>query len=179
MRMVKIWNYFEKLIYNIMKNLSVKILKKDYADNQHAAFMQFVKFGIVGVSNTVISYVLYAATLLILQKADLFPKTDYLWAQIVAFILSVLWSFYWNNKMVFVTSEESERVWWKALIKTYISYSFTGLFLNSILLMLWVKICGMSEFVAPILNLLISVPLNFLINKFWAFKATNKKCECK
>lgn len=177
--MVKIWNYFEKLIYNIMKNLSVKILKKDYADNQHAAFMQFVKFGIVGVSNTVISYVLYAATLLILQKADLFPKTDYLWAQIVAFILSVLWSFYWNNKMVFVTSEESERVWWKALIKTYISYSFTGLFLNSILLILWVKICGMSEFVAPILNLLISVPLNFLINKFWAFKATNKKCECK
>lgn len=179
MRMVKIWNYFEKLIYNIMKNLSVKILKKDYADNQHAAFMQFVKFGIVGVSNTVISYVLYAATLLILQKADLFPKTDYLWAQIVAFILSVLWSFYWNNKMVFVTSEESERVWWKALIKTYISYSLTGLFLNSILLILWVKICGMSEFVAPILNLLISVPLNFLINKFWAFKATNKKCECK
>lgn len=177
--MVKIWNYFEKLIYNIMKNLSVKILKKDYADNQHAAFMQFVKFGIVGVSNTVISYVLYAATLLILQKADLFPKTDYLWAQIVAFILSVLWSFYWNNKMVFVTSEESERVWWKALIKTYISYSFTGLLLNSILLILWVKICGMSEFVAPILNLLISVPLNFLINKFWAFKATNKKCECK
>lgn len=81
--------------------------------------------------------------------------------------------------MVFVTSEESERVWWKALIKTYISYSFTGLFLNSILLILWVKICGMSEFVAPILNLLISVPLNFLINKFWAFKATNKKCECK
>lgn len=177
--MVRIWNYFEKLIYNIMKNLSIKILKKDYADNQHAAFMQFVKFGIVGVSNTVISYVLYAATLLILQKADLFPKTDYLWAQIVAFILSVLWSFYWNNKMVFVTSEEGERVWWKALIKTYISYSFTGLFLNSILLILWVKICGMSEFVAPILNLLISVPLNFLINKFWAFKATNKKCECK
>ena len=177
--MVRIWNYFEKLIYNIMKSLSIKILKKDYADNQHAAFMQFVKFGIVGVSNTVISYVLYAATLLILQKADLFPKTDYLWAQIVAFILSVLWSFYWNNKMVFVTSEESERVWWKALIKTYISYSFTGLFLNSILLILWVKICGMSEFVAPILNLLISVPLNFLINKFWAFKATNKKCECK
>lgn len=81
--------------------------------------------------------------------------------------------------MVFVTSEESERVWWKALIKTYISYSLTGLFLNSILLILWVKICGMSEFVAPILNLLISVPLNFLINKFWAFKATNKKCECK
>ena len=27
-----------------------------------------------------------------------------------------------------------------------------------------------SEFVAPIINLLISVPINFVINKFWAFR---------
>lgn len=174
-----IWHLIDRIVYNFFSLIFVKALHKNYTDLQHNVLMQFVKFGIVGLSNTIISYALYAVTLVTLQKVGLFPKTDYLWAQTVAFILSVLWSFYWNNKMVFVTSEESERVWWKALIKTYISYSFTGLFLNSILLILWVKICGMSEFVAPILNLLISVPLNFLINKFWAFKATNKKCECK
>lgn len=170
MRMVRIWNYFEKLIYNIMKNLSIKILKKDYADNQYAAFMQFIKFGIVGVSNTIISYVLYVIVLFGLQEANLFAKVDYLIAQIVAFVLSVLWSFYWNNKMVFTLAEGASRTWWKALIKTYISYSFTGLFLNSFLLILWVKILGMSEFIAPIINLIISVPLNFVINKLWAFK---------
>ena len=58
----------------------------------------------------------------------------------------------------------------ESTIKTYISYSFTGLFLNSILLILWVKICGISEFIAPVINLVVSVPLNFMINKFWAFK---------
>lgn len=168
--LVKIWNCCERLLHSIMKMLFAKILKKEYTQKQHAAFMQLVKFGIVGVSNTVISYVLYAVSLLTLQKAGLFPKTDYLLAQIVAFALSVLWSFYWNSRKVFVVAEGNERIWWKALIKTYISYSFTGLFLNSILLVLWVKVCGMSEFVAPIINLLISVPLNFVINKFWAFK---------
>ena len=132
--------------------------------------MQFIKFGIVGVSNTLISYILYVVSLLIFQKLNWFGKVDYLVAQMTAFILSVLWSFYWNNKMVFVKEEGQQRNLWKALVKTYISYSFTGLFLNSALLVLWVDMLHISEFVAPIINLLISVPLNFIINKFWAFK---------
>ena len=170
MHKVKIWDYFDHFIYSIMNFLFVKILGQKYTEIQHEAFMQFVKFAIVGVSNTVISYAVYAVTLLILQSVEILPKTDYLLAQIVAFALSVLWSFYWNNKMVFTAEEGTNRIWWKALIKTYISYSFTGLFLNSILLILWVKLLHMSEFIAPIINLIISVPLNFIINKLWAFK---------
>lgn len=38
----------------------------------------------------------------------------------------------------------------------------------------WVQICYVSEWIAPIINLLVSVPLNFLINKFWAFKKEEK-----
>ena len=97
---------------------------------------------------------------------------DYIIAQIVQFVLSVLWSFYWNNKFVFELKNGEKRSLWKALLKTYVSYSFTGLFLSSALLILWVQVCGISEFIAPIINLLVSVPLNFLINKFWAFKKT-------
>lgn len=134
------------------------------------SIIQFIKFGIVGLSNTIISYVIYAGGLMLFKKFDILPEYNYLLAQIIAFLLSVLWSFYWNNKKVFVPEEGKERSLWKALLKTYISYSFTGLFLNSILLILWVDILGISEFVAPVFNLLISVPLNFIINKFWAFK---------
>lgn len=47
---------------------------------------------------------------------------------------------------------------------------FTGLFLNTVLSVLWVQILGISKMIAPIVNLLISVPLNFIMNKFWAFK---------
>lgn len=97
-------------------------------------------------------------------------NNGYLVAQVIAFILSVLWSFYWNNKIVFSLQEGEERSVFKTLIRTFISYSFTGLFLNSILLIFWVKVLHISEFIAPVINLLVSVPLNFVINKFWAFK---------
>ena len=72
--------------------------------------------------------------------------------------------------MVFTLEEGKERSVWKALIKTFIAYSFTGLFLNSILLFLWVRVFSISEFIAPLINLVVSVPLNFIINKFWAFR---------
>lgn len=163
------WKWIEKIAYIVLR-VMFRVIGKELSDEAFRAFMQFVKFGIVGVSNTAISYVLYVCSLWLFKKVGVLPRADYLVAQAIAFILSVLWSFYWNNKMVFVQQEGQERVWWKALLKTYVSYSFTGLFLNSILLVLWVQILGISEFIAPLINLLVSVPLNFIINKFWAFK---------
>ena len=144
-------------------------MNKELTDKVYETFMQFIKFGIVGLSNTGISYLIYAGSLIWFRHLNMFSESDYLIAQFVAFVLSVLWSFYWNNKMVFVIEKEKKRSSWKVLVKTYISYSFTGLFLNSILLVFWVKICHISELVAPIINLLVSVPLNFIINKYWAF----------
>lgn len=164
-----IWKIIE-IVSNTVIELLFKIARKELTDEIRNSFTQFVKFGIVGLSNTVISYVIYAGSLLVLRKMDVLQNISYLIAQVIAFVLSVLWSFYWNNQFVFSITEGEHRSIWKALMKTYISYSFTGLFLNSILLILWIQIIGISEFLAPIFNLLISVPLNYLINKFWAFK---------
>ena len=109
---------------------------RELTDDTFGSIMQFIKFGIVGVSNTAISYVIYVVGLVLLQEIHFLPEYDYLIAQIAAFVISVLWSFYWNSKMVFILEEGKERSVWKALIKTFIAYSFTGLFLNSILLLL-------------------------------------------
>lgn len=143
--------------------------------SKHKWIVQFIKFGIVGVSNTLLGYLIYTGALLLLRKCGLLTNSDYVVAQAVSFVISVLWSFYWNNRMVFIKEDGTERNWLKALLKTYISYSFTGLFLNSILLLLWVRALGISEFIAPFLNLIFSVPANFLLNKFWAFKAKEKE----
>ena len=163
-----VWTFIEKIVYTVLA-LLFRIIGKDLTDGIFNSFMQFVKFGIVGLSNTVISYVLYVAGLLVFRKLDILPDNGYLVAQAVAFVLSVLWSFYWNNKLVFALQEGDDRSILKALVKTFISYSFTGLFLSSILLVVWVKVLHISEFIAPIINLLVTVPLNFVINKFWAF----------
>lgn len=163
-----------EIIGNIVCMILKKILHINLNESQRNALMQFVKFGIVGLSNTVISYVIYVGALFLFQKEQWLPTIDYLVAQVIAFVLSVLWSFYWNNKYVFQQKENQKRNMWMALLKTYISYAFTGLFLNSVLSLLWVEIFSISKLIAPIINLLVSVPINFFMNKFWAFKTESK-----
>lgn len=120
---------------------------------------QFVKFGIVGVSNTLISLFIYYIFVLISVNL-------YVVGSIVGFAVSVLNSYYWNNRYVFKKENRNHA---KAIFRTYLSYGATGL-LSILLLILLVEQLHVSEFAAPIINLIITVPLNFLLNKFWAFK---------
>lgn len=161
--------YIWRLIEGVIRFLLTQILHLRLSEKKLEGILQFVKFGIVGLSNTVISYVIYVIALLAFRAIRVSENVDYLAAQVIAFILSVLWSFYWNNKYVFGDTD-SDRNIVQTLLKTYISYAFTGLFLNSILAVLWVRILGIDKMLAPIINLLISVPVNFVMNKFWAFK---------
>lgn len=133
--------------------------------------VQFVKFGLVGVTNTLLSYLINVAVLLILAPYGF--SWDYIAGNLIAFFLSVLWSFYWNNKFVFTVEKGQKRNLGKALLKTYISYSLTGIVLTNILSTIWIKL-GVSKFIAPIINLVVSVPLNFIINKKWAFRTESK-----
>jgi len=124
---------------------------------------QFIKFGIVGLSNTALSYAIYAALV--------YLGMYYIIASVIAFVLSVLNSFFWNNKYVFKPGNgQQKRGLLAALIKTYISYSFTGLILSNILLYFFVEILHISEYIAPLLGLVITIPVNFMLNKKWAFK---------
>jgi len=146
-----------------------RLIRKEPQKNTVDGLVQFVKFGIVGASNTVISYILNILVLKILQPYHL--SWDYVAGNLVAFFLSVLWSFYWNNKYVFVRGDGEKRSMWKSLFKTYIAYGFTGIILTNILSYVWIDVLGISKYIAPLINLLISIPLNFLINKLWAFKS--------
>lgn len=152
---------------NVLRKV-LRILHIEVKEKSIEVLVQFIKFGIVGVSNTVVSYVLNIAVLLSLQPLRV--SWDFVAGNVVAFVLSVLWSFYWNNRLVFMAQEGESRSVLKTLFKTYIAYGFTGIILNNILSLLWISALGISKFLAPLLNLILSVPINFVINKFWAFK---------
>lgn len=148
--------------------------------------MEIIKFGLVGVVNTLVSYTIYSVLF--------YFGTPPLICNIPAFIISVLVSFLLNSKFVFKKDEtKQERKWWQVLIKTYISYSFTGLFLAEVLTALWLNIIHIEKYLgfavelianfglnmtadkiagylAPVLNLVISIPINFILNKFWAYR---------
>lgn len=124
--------------------------------------LQFIKFGMVGITNTAVSYAIYA---LILWLGG-----HYLVASVVSFVISVAWSYLLNNRFVFKKSEDETRVWWKALLKAYVSYGITGLVLANILLYLWIDVLGINQYLAFVINLVFTIPVNFLLNKLWAFK---------
>lgn len=130
---------------------------------------QFIKFGFVGISNTVISYVVY----LILVQIGV----NYLWANVIGFLVSIVNAYYWNNKYVFKESDGKKESGWQSFVKTFISYAGTGLILNNILLVLWIRVLGIDKVVGPILNLFVSTPINFILNKYWAFRKRNIRGE--
>lgn len=157
------------------------------------SLLQFIKFGIVGLSNTLISQIVYMVLIAF--------GAHYIAASVAAFIISVLNAFFWQNKFVFKADENKEqRVWWKVLLKTYAAYAFTGLLLNNLLLIMWIEVIKIEQFtqpltdlvnglginisnadmavdLAPILNIVVNVPINFVINKFWAYKQKNVTAE--
>jgi len=121
--------------------------------------IQFIKFGIVGLSNTAISLLVYY--LFIWLNPDL-----YMAGNVVGFVVSVANAFFWSRRYVFKDSQES---FWKALFKSYLAYGGSFL-LSTALLYIQVEWLDISKMLAPVFNLLTTVPLNFIINKFWTFK---------
>lgn len=160
-----LWDTLE----SVLSFIAFKVLHLKFKDETWEKLMQFVKFALVGLSNVIVSYGIYLIFLGLFQLAGFLPNVDYLVAQLIGYVLSIFWSFYWNRKYVF-TDGQNAVPWYAALIKSFISYSFTGVFLNSILSYLWVEVVGIPKVIAPIINLLINVPVNFIMNKFWAFR---------
>lgn len=146
---------------------------------------QFLKFGLVGLSNTLISETVYVVIVCL--------KGHYLLASTTGFVLSVFNAYYWNSRYVFKEDETCEkRVWWKVLFKTFLSYLW-GFVANLLLLALWIDLIQIGNYMEPLaelllswnirfldaqtlgsllaegINLILVLPMNFFLNKFWAF----------
>ena len=148
-----------------MSRLEQFLLKKLNRDNtikNKENLLQFIKFGLVGVSNTLVAWAFYYFFLWI--DEDL-----YMVGSIVGGIVSIANAFYWNDKYVFKNNNNDWKSKLKRLGKTYISYGGTSLF-GMILLWVEVNYFGISKVFAPPITLLITIPLNFCINKFWTFR---------
>lgn len=159
---------------------------------KNSAFLQFVKFGMVGLVNTAVSYVIYLVCYYVFHISI---HVAYFWG----FVISVFVAYLLQNRFVFQEDDTAEsRVWWKVLIKTYISYVFTGLILAELLLTLWITVIDIGQYlggvaewltcfgivispsdlgvaIAPFINMVITIPTNFCINKFWAYRQKKSK----
>lgn len=131
--------------------------------NLPAALAQFLKFGMVGAVNTVLSYLItnvsYYGFHLHEQLCNL-----------ISFLITVLVSYLLNSRFVFNKQDGAGQPWYKALLKVYASYALTELVLMGVLLHIQERLYGIPHFAATLINLCVTVPLNFVLNKFWAYR---------
>ena len=129
---------------------------------------QFVKFGLVGILNTAISQGITYGIIFLFKylHANINENILVFGASFIGFLISVLNSYYWNNKYVFQKTTENN---WCTLAKSYICYGSTWL-TSFAVAFISLNVINISVIIVPVVSMIITIPLNFLMNKFWAFK---------
>lgn len=131
---------------------------------------QFLKFGLVGVSNTVISYTIEMLCYYVLFDRFSWPDQARIIAvSALAFIVSTANSYYWNSRYVFDTGEKTLCTHVISYIKMAGCYAITGLIFAP-LIKIYISGLGIPYWIVSIGTLIITVPLNFVLNKVWAFR---------
>lgn len=143
-----------------------------------AALLQFIKFGIVGVSNTAISYGIEMLSYYVLFVNVAWPESvRILVTSVLAFAVSVTNSYYWNNRYVFGSGiKKTVRQHIVAYLKTVACYGVTGLLLAPAI-KLYVTALGVPYWLSSLGALAVTIPLNFILNKFWAFRKSGGSKE--
>lgn len=160
-------------------------LMEKLENSRFAPFVQFIKFGLVGVSNTLISYVVEMLCYYVLFRSAGFngiigllggwgvavesEQIKIILTTLLAFVISVTNSFVLNNRFVFRAQEkQTAGQIAKAYGKTVLCYALTGIVLAPVL-RLWLVGMGIPYWAASLMSLVVTIPLNFVMNKFWAF----------
>ena len=162
----RLWEWFEGFLYAVCSRV-LRLFGRELTKEKFQPFLQFVKFGIVGVSNTAISLIVYYAVLYL-------NREWYQVGNVAGFIVSVLNSFYWNSKVVFKVQGDTGR----RLVKTFTAYG-SNLLLGAVLLHIFVEKMGISAYIAPLISLCITIPLNFVLNKFWVMKQSPEQSDAE
>lgn len=167
------WRLFERIVRAVLGAI-LKVFKITLTEKQWTGFMQFVKFGLVGVINTAVDYITYLLTLLIFEETGLFGTKAYLVSTILGFLVSFFNMFYWNNTYVFKKKEDESRSALASLVKLFLSYSLTGIIIKPGCMFILVDLVRVPKTVAPIPIMFITIPVNFLLSKLWAFRGKKK-----
>ncbi len=126
------------------------------------ALHQFVKFGIIGVLNTLIDFSVYT---FLTRLIPFFGHYIYV-AATISFLCGALFSYFANRTWTFTQKSRPE---FREAVKFYISVG-TAYLLTIILLYIFVNIFNFYDLYAKIIVTFIILFWNFFMNKFWVFK---------
>lgn len=151
-----------------MKEQLSALLKK-LEGSRLAPLVQFVKFGMVGVMNTLISYVVEMTGYYLLFVSMTNEQCKVVIVSALSFLISVTNAYYWNNRFVFKGERVGLKQHLQAYVRTAACYALTGLILAPAM-KVWLVNVGVAFWIASLSTLVLTIPLNFIMNKFWAFR---------
>ena len=119
--------------------------------------IRFVKFGIVGVINTLVNWIIF----FILNALGMY----YILANIIAYILGTVNSYLWNTLWVFKYKDKAST---ETTIK-FIILNLIGLGLNTGILYVLVDLCNLNKFIGLVITTAIVMIINYIVNKLGVF----------
>lgn len=119
-------------------------------------YERFIKFAIVGFGNLFVSLVTYYLLV--------FFSINYQIANIGGFVMGSLNGYIWNKLWVFKENKQNMT----SIVKFYLTYLTTWI-LSAMLLYIWIELMSISDKIAPVINVFITTPINYLLNKYWVF----------
>jgi putative flippase GtrA len=133
---------------------------------QRRGVRQFIKFGIVGVSSTVIDWGVYY----LLKHLFPFLAEYYLLAKMLSFLVAVANSFFWNRRWTFRSRSQQKAKEFSQFLFIYA----LSLAINAGIMKLVVGTFGMRDIFGLIAATGFTTFWNFFANKFWIFRHSQK-----
>ncbi|MDT8715684.1 GtrA family protein [Clostridium sp. 19966] len=118
---------------------------------------QFIKFAIVGASNTLITLIAYN----ILIKFGV----NYILANIIGYFVGMLNGFVWSKNWVFDATEAASKLFFKFVLVNLLSLGFSTLALSFL-----VSSLTINKTIAQLITTVGTVLINYVLNKIWTFK---------
>lgn len=140
-----------------------------------APYAQFIRFGMVGVLNTLIQYLIEQLCYYAVFRGVSFDglgqrlglggeDVRVFVVTAIGFVVSVTHAYFWNSRYVFREKGSAAKY-----LRTVASYALTGLVISPLIKRV-LQGFGLPFWAASLLSLAVTVPLNFALNKFWAFR---------
>lgn len=123
---------------------------------------QFIKFVIVGFSNVAIDFFIYFS----LTRSTEYFKYHLLSANIIAFLIATINSFYWNKFWTFRDPGKN----YHAQYAKFLIVSTGGLVITQIIFILGVHNLKISDIITKCFAVVVVTFWNFALNKWWTFK---------
>ena len=119
---------------------------------------KFIKFGLVGVLNTLINWIIFA----VLN----FVGVYYIVANVIAYAIATANSYIWNSKWVFKYNGKDKK---ETTIK-FVILNLIGLALNTAILYFLVDVLLFNKLIGLVITTVIVMVINYIVNKIWVFK---------